>query len=181
MATAPTLPLVSVEEYLRTSYEPNCEYLDGVLISKAMPDRIHGRLQALLIGFLLAQEELFGFESLSEQHIRISPTRFRIPDVSALTQPPTDGRYLDDRTPPLFTIEIASLEEPWPTLRAKLSDHLAMGVSLVIIADPYNKTVMVATQIEPLHELPSPLIVNIPVPDKGALKIDFDELYRKLG
>ena len=66
-------------------------------------------------------------------------------------------------------------------MRAKRSDHLAMGVSLVIIADPYNKTVMVATQIEPLHELPSPLIVNIPVPDKGALKIDFDELYRKLG
>ena len=32
MATAPTLPLVSVEEYLRTSYEPNCEYIDGVLI-----------------------------------------------------------------------------------------------------------------------------------------------------
>jgi Uma2 family endonuclease len=139
MAAAPTLPLVSVEEYLRTSYEPNCEYLDGVLISKAMPDRVQGRLQALLIGFLLTQEELFGFGSLSEQHIRMSPTRFRIPDVSALTEPPTDGRYADDRTPPLLTIEIASLEEPWPALRAKLSDHLAMGVSIVIIADPYKR------------------------------------------
>jgi hypothetical protein len=56
-----------------------------------------------------------------------------------------------------------------------------MGVSIVIIADPYKKTVMVATQTEPLHELPSPLIVNVPVPDKGTLQIDFDELYRKLG
>lgn len=56
-----------------------------------------------------------------------------------------------------------------------------MGVSLVIIADPYNQTVMVATQTEPLHELRSPLLVNVPVPGKGTLQIDFDELYRKLG
>ena len=146
-----------------------------------MPDRIHGRLQALLIGFLLVQEEMFGFESPSEQHIRITPTRFRIPDVSVLTGAPADGRYPDDRTPPLLTVEIASLEEPWPALRAKLSDHLAMGVSAVIIADPYNRTVMVATQTEPLHELSSPLVVKIDIPDKGTLQIDFDELYRKLG
>jgi hypothetical protein len=50
-----------------------------------------------------------------------------------------------------------------------------------MIADPYNKTVMVATQPSRLHELSSPLVVMIDVPDKGTLQIDFDELYRKLG
>lgn len=48
MATAPAAPFVSVEDYLKTDYEPHCEYLDGVLLSKPMPDRLHSRLQALL-------------------------------------------------------------------------------------------------------------------------------------
>jgi hypothetical protein len=32
-------------------------------------------------------------------------------------------------------IEIASLEEPWPVLRGTVTDHLAMGVSTVVIVD----------------------------------------------
>jgi hypothetical protein len=55
-----------------------------------------------------------------------------------------------------------------------------MGVSTVVIADPYNRTVMVATREQPLHELKAPLIVMISVPEAGVLQIDFDELYRKL-
>jgi hypothetical protein len=49
MPAAPTLPLVSVEEYLRTHYEPHCEYLDGVLAPKAFPDYIHSTFQMLLM------------------------------------------------------------------------------------------------------------------------------------
>jgi hypothetical protein len=80
----------------------------------------------------------------------------------------------------LFTVEIASLDEPWSALRGKVTDHLAIGVSTVIIADPYTRTVLVASQDRPLHELTHPLIVEIPVPDRGVLQIDFDDLYAKL-
>jgi hypothetical protein len=90
---------------------------------------------------------------------------------------PIDGRYPDADAPLLFTIEIASLDEPWPALRSKVSDHLAVGVSRVIIADPYNRTVMVASPDQPLHEMSQPLVVNIPVPEEGTLQIDFDQLY----
>jgi len=179
MATAPTAPLVSVEEYLRTDYEPNTEYLDGVLKPKALSDRIHARLQVLIAAYLLALEKKFGLDILTELHARVAATRFRIPDVCALTKPPTDGRY-DVDSPPLFTIEIVSKGEPWTDLRDKMADHLAMGVPTVIIADPYSKTVMVATQSEPVHEIGSPLIVPIPVPDMGILDIDFDALYSQL-
>jgi Uma2 family endonuclease len=180
MATASTLPVVSVEEYLRTNYEPHCEYLDGVLVPKAVPDRIHSKLQKLLILMLAAEEQKFGLDGLPELHIRITSTRFRVPDVAAVRTLPADDPYPTDQTPPLFTIEIASLDEPWPVLRGKVTDHLAMGVSTVVIADPYNRTVMVATREQPLHELKAPLIVMISVPEAGVLQIDFDELYRKL-
>jgi Uma2 family endonuclease len=105
MATAPALPSVSVEEYLKTDYEPHCEYLDGVLLTKSLPDQIHSRLQTLLAAYLLSQEAKFKLAAVTEIHVRISPTRWRIPDVGGLSAPPVDGRYPDQRTPPLFTIE----------------------------------------------------------------------------
>ena len=180
MSTAPAIPFVSVEEYLKTEYEPRCEYLDGVLQPKAMSDLTHGGVQALLAAFLLSQKKKYGLIVASELHSRVTPTRYRIPDVCVLTRRPQDGKYADAATPPLFTIEIASQGEPWTELRGKLADHLAMGVSTVIIADPYNKTVMVATQAELLREIASPLIVNIEVPGRGLLQLDFDDLYSQL-
>jgi hypothetical protein len=56
-----------------------------------------------------------------------------------------------------------------------------MGIRTVITADPYHKTVMVATHSEPIHELSLPLIVSIEVPNRGVLDIDFDSLYSQLG
>jgi len=176
MASAPVLPLVPVEQYLKTDYEPHCEYLDGELLPKSLPDYIHSKLQKLLI-VLLAQHAV---EGLAELHTRISPRRYRIPDVCGLVQPPADGRYPDRDTPPLFTIEIASRDEPWFVLRGKVADHLAIGVEMVIIANPYDHTVMVATQTEPVHEIAPPLVVRIAVPNAADLLIDFDELFRQL-
>ncbi len=51
MATAPTLPFVPVEEYLRTEYEPGYEYLDGTLGPKAMPDFTHAYYRHFLSVF----------------------------------------------------------------------------------------------------------------------------------
>jgi Uma2 family endonuclease len=180
MATAPPPPEISVEEYLRSDFEPHCEYVEGALVPKPVPDYIHSKLQKLLILLLAVQEEKLGIEVLPELHVQIRPRRYRIPDVAGVRVRPADGRYPDADTPPLFTIEIVSREEPWPDIRGKLTDHLAMGVQFVIIADPYNKTVMLASPTELLHELGKPLLVNISVPDADILQIDFDELYRRL-
>ena len=180
MASAPTLPLVSVQDYLKTDYEPNCEYLDGVLVSKAVPDYLHSQLQTLLLLLLAAKKNEFGIQALAELHLRVTPTRFRVPDISVLNVRPADKRYPDRDTPPLFTVEIVSVDEPWAMLRGKLGDHLSMGVSTVILADPHNKTVMVADRNTPLRELSPPLLVSIPVPGRGVLQIDFDDLYRQL-
>lgn len=181
MAIAPTLPFVSVAEFLSTDYEPDCEYLDGMLAPKALPDYIHSKLQTLLLVLIAAQGQKLGIEGLAELRSRITLTRWRVPDVCGLTKPPADGRYPDAETPPLFSIEIVSKGEPWTDLRDKLADHLAMGIPTVIIADPYHRTVMVATQSEPLREISAPLIVNIEAPDGGVMQIDFDALYSQLG
>ncbi len=39
----------SVEEYLRLSEKPTCEYRDGVLYPKAMPAKFHSELEFMLV------------------------------------------------------------------------------------------------------------------------------------
>lgn len=180
MATAPTLPAVSEEEYLRTDYEPNHEYLDGVLVPKALSDETHSSLQIIIGAFLLSQREKFGFRVVSEIHTRIRPKRWRIPDVAVLPGEKTGRRYPDSDAPPALTIEIVSLDEPWSEVYGKIIDHLAVGVQTAIIVDPYKKTVFVARPEQPLHEIAPPLLVNAPIPGKGDVVIDFDALFAQI-
>jgi hypothetical protein len=37
--------LISVEEYLNTSYRPDREYIDGALLERNVGERAHSRLQ----------------------------------------------------------------------------------------------------------------------------------------
>ena len=46
MATA---TLVSLEEYLKTSYEPDCDYVDGVLEERNLGEWNHGDLQGEIV------------------------------------------------------------------------------------------------------------------------------------
>ena len=66
----PTI-IVPVEEYLRTSYDPDMDYVDGVLVERHVGERGHGRLQ-LLTGADLARREQGRFQGYTEQRIRVS-------------------------------------------------------------------------------------------------------------
>jgi Uma2 family endonuclease len=45
---------VSVEEYLHTSFpDLDREYEDGELVERSLPDYLHGKVQALLVGIFL--------------------------------------------------------------------------------------------------------------------------------
>ena len=45
MATA---TLISIDEYLQTSYDPDVEFVDGVLKERAVAMSVHGLVQGLL-------------------------------------------------------------------------------------------------------------------------------------
>ncbi len=55
MATATTL--IPIEEYLRTSYHPDCDYVDGEIQERNLGEREHARLQAVLTSLVLQQRE----------------------------------------------------------------------------------------------------------------------------
>lgn len=49
MAALPASSLVSVDEYLRTSYSPDMEFVGGILIEKGLPTVFHQLLSAILL------------------------------------------------------------------------------------------------------------------------------------
>ena len=123
--------LVSVEEYLKTSYEPNCEYIDGVLRPKPLGTSKHGYLQGLLWALLCQR----GYRVAVELTVCISPTQFLIPDVAADSKPFGDP-YPD--TPALLCIEILSPGDRVLTMLAKCEDYHAWGVPYCWAIDPEN-------------------------------------------
>ena len=121
--------LVSVEEYLRTTYKPNCEYIDGVLRPKALGTTDHARLQKR-IALLLEQ---LGYDSLVELTVPIGPARYLIPDVAA-DKTRIASPYPD--RPVLLCVEVLSPGDRLGATLSKCEDYHAWGVPYCWVIDP---------------------------------------------
>jgi len=123
---------VSVEDYLRRTEKPYCEYVDGVLYPKAMPTKLHVLIQKILTRLLDAQ----GVESFAELHVRISPTKYLIPDVvaAAVIQSPYPTE------PVLLCVEILSPGDHIGAMLAKCEQYHAWGVPFCWVIDPEKQT-----------------------------------------
>lgn len=55
MATVPPHP-IGENEYLHTSYRPDCDYVDDFVLERNSGTHLHGRLQTLIAAYLLQRE-----------------------------------------------------------------------------------------------------------------------------
>src|SRR5664279_2748652 len=95
--------LVSVREYLSTSYRPDRDYVDGVVLERSLGEKDHSRLQTEIAFYYRSRRKEWGLWALVEQRVQVSGTRFRIPDV-CLTVGDPPGQILS--TPPFICIEV---------------------------------------------------------------------------
>src|SRR4051812_10221940 len=72
---------ISVSEYLHSSYSPDRDYVDGHVEERNLGEHDHAAVQAALILWFGQHQNEWNIEVLPEQRIRISSTRFRVPDV----------------------------------------------------------------------------------------------------
>ena len=141
---------ISIAEYLNSDYEPDAEYIDGVLEDRNVGQKKHSETQGLLIAYLLARKVQHRHRVLPEQRVRISPSRVRIPDICLVSR---DDKDEVTQRPPVLWIEILSPEDRWSRIQSKLSDVLRFGVDTVWIVDPYSNQAWIATQHNPAHEV----------------------------
>src|ERR1700733_12887896 len=101
---------VSIEEYLSTVYEHDCEYVDGVIEERDLGEFEHAYVQGILVGLFLRNRQEWGVYPLPEQRVQTQETHFRVPDVTILREKTPRERILT--RPPLLVIEIQSPESP---------------------------------------------------------------------
>jgi Uma2 family endonuclease len=134
---------ISIDEYLNTSYEPDCDYVDGALQERNLGTFDHSRLQALFTAYLGNRERIWGICTITEQRIRVSGKRVRIPDICVLL----DGQPRDQviEVPPFICIEILSPDDSVSGMMERVDDYLAFGVPNVWLIDPRRERSYLAT------------------------------------
>ncbi len=131
--------MIAIEEYVTTSYEPECEFVDGELVERNCGDLDHSRFMAALIGHLAARARRLGVHVLPILRIRVSATRIRVADLCVISR--NEPIEQIPSKPPLVCIEILSPEDRWTPFEAYIQDFLAMGVPHVWVFDPQTREV----------------------------------------
>jgi Uma2 family endonuclease len=134
MASAIQIPIA---EYLESTYRPDCEYIDGVLLERNVGKWTHARVQWLLALWFGSHEPVWNVIGSTEQRVQVSQNRIRIPDLVVL-RPGLQPEVLT--APPLLVIEILSPDDNYSGLQERCQDYLAMGVETVWIIDPTTRS-----------------------------------------
>jgi Uma2 family endonuclease len=135
--------LVSVEDYLSTSYSPDREYIDGRIVERNLGELTHGRIQRRLIVYFDLRSKDWSVEVVPEQRVQVSPTRFRVPDVTVVKTSQPQGEIF--RHPPHLCIEILSKDDSMDSMQEKIDDYLRFGVPYIWIINPRLRKGYVAT------------------------------------
>ena len=144
VATQTASALLTLEEYLRTSYHPDCDFVDGHIEERNLGEYEHNNLQAALIAWFFNRGPEWNIRVLPEQRTRVGQTMVRVPDVCIV---PRDGVIEQVRTtPPILCIEILSPEDRTSRAVRVLNDYLAMGVSNLWLFDPIDRTVFIYSE-----------------------------------
>ncbi len=169
MATSPAVP---VEEYLRTTYHPDMEYLEGQLVERHVGEYFHSLLQSLIAAALGKRERGRRFRTFLSQRVQVSDRpRYRIPDICVKALPHQITPIL---LRPDLAIEVVSPDDAAAEMLAKIGDYLAAGIPHIWVVDPYKRTLVEADQ----NGIRQPETQVLSTPLVGS--IDFAGLFRQL-
>jgi len=124
---------LSVEEYLSTSYRPDCDYVDGMLEERNLGEFDHSLIQGLICAQLLIWAKQSDAYVLPEQRVKVRAGRYRIPDVCLIRR---EDREPVISKPPLLCVEVLSPCDTLHNMVERLNDYIAMGVPVCWVVDP---------------------------------------------
>ncbi|MFN0101940.1 MAG: Uma2 family endonuclease [Bryobacteraceae bacterium] len=160
-----TTALMPVEEYLRLTHKPTCEYREGLLYPKPMPTKFHGVLEFMLVAML----RKLGLDAVAEVTVRLSDTKYLVPDVIAATV--IHNPYPTE--PVLLCCEILSPEDRIGAMLGKCEEYHAWGVPFCWVIDPVKRTAW------EYHAAAEPVRVTATL-RAGEFPVNLDELFAAL-
>jgi len=134
MSAIPQPIHITEEEYLATSYRPDCDYVDGRVEERNLGEKEHSILQRAFVFLFVTNQDSWNVEVFPELRVQVRPTRYRVPDITVLPRGVPWERIL--RKPALLFVEILSPEDRLSKVRERIDDYLDLGTEHVWIVDP---------------------------------------------
>lgn len=148
--------LISVDEYLSTSYDPDMEYVDGVLVERNVGEWLHSLIQSNIIFAL--RRKYPGIYVVPELRSKVTQSRYRLPDVSVLLARPKSAALHE---PAFVAVEILSEEDRMSRLMEKLHEYAANGTPNIWVIDPRLKGIFLYED-KTLREVQDELVTEDP-------------------
>ncbi len=133
-----TTTYIPVEVYLRSSYEPDAEYVDGEIEERPMGEFDHALWQQAIQKWFWQHEKEWDIRGLPELRVQVAATRYRVPDVTVLDRNQPTEQIIT--RPPIAVFEVLSPEDSLQRLKRKLEDYRAMGIPEIWVIDPQDST-----------------------------------------
>lgn len=170
MAAATTI--VTVEEYLRSSYEPDAEYVDGQIVERSVGENDHSAWQDAIAAWFRQQAQSGQIRVRPEFRVQVDATCFLVPDVTLLDR----NRPIEKIAthPPVAVFEILSPEDTFKRVIAKCKRYEKMGILTILVLDPDGENFRFSGgKLEPLHA------PAFDIPGSSA-RFDLDEIEKLL-
>ena len=153
MAT-PTQPVhMSLDLYLKSSFEPDAEYVDGVIEERPAGEYDHSNWQAALLLWFSQRKQELGIRALPSLRMQVTESRFRVPDVTIIDRN-LPVEQIATRAP-IAVFEILSPEDSINRMMNKLADYERMGIKTILVLDPNGRHFRyIAGSLDPLPREP---------------------------
>ena len=129
--------LISVDQYLHGTWEPDREYVNGEVLERNMGEKDHGNWQGALVRLLSAWRQSAHIQVIPELRVRTIPDQYRVPDVVVLDRNAPDEQVITHA--PLLCVEILSPEDRIGRIEDKIEEYFRMGVRAVWVIDPRRR------------------------------------------
>ena len=135
--------LVPVAEYLRTSYRPDCDFLEGVILERNVGEYSHSTVQTNVWNFINTRGAEWGVWVRITLRLNVRSGQYRVPDVMVLDRNSPREEIIAHA--PLLCVEVLSPEDRISEMDERVNDYLNMGVGCVWILDPRRGKAFVRT------------------------------------
>jgi Uma2 family endonuclease len=132
MSAAPQL--TPLEIYLNSSFEPDAEYVDGVIEERPAGEYDHSTWQHAIELWFSRHAAEWAIRVRPELRIQVAPDRFQAPDVTILDRNLPIEQVITH--PPIAVFEILSPEDTVARMLTKLKDYEQMGIEAIFLLDP---------------------------------------------
>jgi len=161
---------MTVEQYLRTSFDTDHEFVDGEVIERVYGERQHSKTVMNLIKWFTPREKRFGIFALQSWTFKVNDGNYRIPDFVIVAGPQPEEPILETR--PLVCVEVLQSDDRMSAVSSKIADYLAHGVRYVWILNPQTREAFAFTD-EGMHEVKDGFLRT----ENPAVEIPLSEIF----